>query len=316
LIFESCHFEPRHFPLAVAVSGGADSMALLLLAHDFAKAQKLRLIALTVDHGIRKESASEAAQVADWCALLGISHMLLHAKEASLRRHGKQEQAREARYQLMANWCQQHGYQTLATAHHRGDQAETLFFRLGRGSTLLGLSCIARESHRNNITIIRPLLAYPKSALTSLLTSRGQPWIEDPSNLNPRYTRARLRSQLAMSHNPQDIEVRAAALADFFARMRRYVEQQVASAMEQSIVFERDNAILHLPTFTALPTETARLVLAATITRLSGKTHPPRTIQLERLASMLQSEHFSPSELAGLHFVPHSQHNIKIIGKT
>lgn len=131
--------EPR---LAVAVSGGPDSMALLLLAQEWAAARGGRVSALTVDHGLRAELSAEAAQVAQWAGLLGVSHVALtwigDKPTADI-----QAAAREARYCLLEEWCAASGVFHLLLAHHRDDQAETFLLRLARGSGLDGLAAIA-----------------------------------------------------------------------------------------------------------------------------------------------------------------------------
>jgi len=152
--------------LLLAVSGGPDSTALLLMASEWAE-PKPRLFAATVDHGLRPESGAEAAAAAELCARLGVPH-------ATLRWQGRkpttrlQERAREARYDLLAAHARQVGAGVVVTAHHLDDQAETVLFRLARGSGLAGLAGMAARSRRGAIDIARPLLAIPKADLVAL----------------------------------------------------------------------------------------------------------------------------------------------------
>src|SRR5262245_21437394 len=149
--------QPR---LAVAVSGGSDSLALTLLLHDWARRQRGVLTALTVDHGLRPEAAAEARQVARWLRARGIRHRVLTWRPAGeARRGGLQAAARAARYRLLGAWCRANGVLHLALAHHREDQAETLLLRLARGSGLDGLAAMAAVSEREGVRLIRPLLA-------------------------------------------------------------------------------------------------------------------------------------------------------------
>ena len=143
--------------IAIALSGGSDSMALLLLL----KTQNIPLHALTVDHHLRPESASEAAQVAAWCNALGVPHTTLHWQHEKIE-SGLPEKARDARYALMFDWCREHHIQHLFTAHHLDDQIETMLFRLTRGSGLVGLSGMLPLTQRDGIFLHRPLLAFPK----------------------------------------------------------------------------------------------------------------------------------------------------------
>jgi len=131
--------------IAVAVSGGADSLALALLAADWAAAQGGKAVALTVDHGLRPEAAAEARQVRRWLADCGISHFIL-AWRGPRSGADVQAAARAARYRLMGEWCARRGILHLLLAHHRDDQAETVLLRLARGSGLEGLAAMAPVS--------------------------------------------------------------------------------------------------------------------------------------------------------------------------
>ena len=128
--------------LAVAVSGGADSMALTLLAADWAAARRGSIVALTVDHRLRNESRAEAKQVAAWLAARGIEHKIL-AWTGEKPSSDVQAAAREKRYELLEDWCRRQGILHLLVAHNLDDQAETFLLRLGRGSGLYGLSGMA-----------------------------------------------------------------------------------------------------------------------------------------------------------------------------
>ncbi|MGB0935221.1 MAG: tRNA lysidine(34) synthetase TilS, partial [Alphaproteobacteria bacterium] len=178
--------------IAVAVSGGADSIALL---HKLKDQHNGSLTALTVDHGLRPESRQEAETVAGWMTQLGIPHHILTWTDEKPK-SGIQEQAREARYTLMTDWCKAHDIDILALAHHADDQAETFIHRLCRGSGLDGLAAMAPSSYIKGIKIIRPLLSTPKEELISCLRQKGVSWIEDPSNQKEDYTRVRIRKIL------------------------------------------------------------------------------------------------------------------------
>jgi tRNA(Ile)-lysidine synthase len=179
--------------LAVAVSGGADSMALCLLAHDWAVARGGRVTALTVDHGLRPASAKEAAQVASWLSVRGIGHRILRwrgEKPAS----AVQNAARVARYRLFCEWCRRAGVLHLLLGHHADDQSETVLHRLMRGSGTFGLSGMSALVETCEVRLLRPLLSFRPAVLRSLLMQRGQDWLEDPSNRDPRFARTHIRS--------------------------------------------------------------------------------------------------------------------------
>ena len=182
---------PIDVPLGVAVSGGPDSLALLLLA---AAARPGRVLAATVDHGLRPEAAAEAESVAAICVRLGVPHEILRVTvEGSV-----QAGARAARYRALADWCGRHDLAWLATAHHADDQAETLLMRLARGAGLAGLAGVrARRPLNDRATLIRPLLGWRKAELEAIVAHAGLPAVIDPSNTNPAYDRTAARTLLA-----------------------------------------------------------------------------------------------------------------------
>src|SRR5205823_2951019 len=146
--------------LAVAVSGGPDSMALLLLADRWARQRGGEAWGLTVDHGLRPESAGEARIVAGWLAARGMAHEIL-VWSGDKPATGIQEAAREARYALLAGWCRAHGILHLLTAHHREDQAETYLIRRRAGSGVDGLAAMSAVRELPGCRIVRPLLSVP-----------------------------------------------------------------------------------------------------------------------------------------------------------
>jgi tRNA(Ile)-lysidine synthase len=174
----------------IAVSGGPDSMALLAVA---AEAFPGRISAATVDHGLRAESANEAAMVAGICASLTVPHTIL--RPATPITGSVQAAARAVRYALLEQWRVAAGVDWLMTAHHADDQLETLVMRLNRSSGLAGLAGIrARQGN-----IVRPLLAVRREVLVETVRARGLPSVEDPSNIDDRFDRARVRKALASS---------------------------------------------------------------------------------------------------------------------
>lgn len=178
--------------LGIAVSGGPDSLALLLLAH---AAFPGVVEAATVDHQLRRESAAEAQFVATVCADLGVQHKILPVK---VEAGNLQQEAREARYQALSKWMARRRLTALATAHHADDQTETLLVRLNRGSGLSGLAGIrSTTSAPGGARLVRPLLQWRRSELDAIVSAAGIDAVADPSNADPRYDRARMRLSLA-----------------------------------------------------------------------------------------------------------------------
>lgn len=183
--------------VALAVSGGSDSLAMMLLANEWAKAAQYppQLVVLTVDHNLRAASASEALQVGAWCAALGLPHEILawnHNKPTT----GIQAKARKARYDLMAGWCADNCVSTLLTGHTADDQAETVLMRSSRTATSASMAGIWPERDWNGIRIVRPMLNMRRDDLRQYLKLNFQNWIEDPSNEDTRFERVRIRQSL------------------------------------------------------------------------------------------------------------------------
>lgn len=181
--------------LVLAVSGGPDSVALMWLAARWRKALKKgpRLVAVTVDHGLRKEAAREARDVKQLAAALEIEHRTLRWR-GDKPKTGLPSAARDARYRLLARAAKSCGASHILTAHTRDDQAETVVMRLSRGSGIAGLAAMARQSDRDGVVLARPFLDVPKARLVATLEKAGIAFADDPTNHDPRFTRPRLRA--------------------------------------------------------------------------------------------------------------------------
>lgn len=185
-------FEPKPV-IAVAVSGGPDSMALALLLDEWANHRDARIEAITVDHGLRPESAAEAAQVGRWLSTRGVIRHTILCWDDPKPATGLQTAARAARYRLLTEHCRAEGILHLCVAHHLDDQIETRAMRAARQSGPAGLAGMSAIREWGGVRLLRPLLGITKQALRTTLTARGQNWIEDPSNRNPAFERVRLR---------------------------------------------------------------------------------------------------------------------------
>mgnify|MGYP000362435341 CR=1 FL=1 len=182
--------------LAVAVSGGADSMALTLLAHQWCRARGGNVLAVTVDHGLRAGSAVEATWVGNQLAMRGIDHVI--APWVGTKPAGAiQEQARIARYQILDDILRDRGIFHLLIGHHAGDQAETIAMRGAHGTKVLGLAGMTTRRFLQHGRMLRPLLSVAKADLMATLMAFDQEWIEDPSNTNEKFERVRVRNDLS-----------------------------------------------------------------------------------------------------------------------
>jgi len=278
--------------LAVAVSGGSDSMALTLLAAAWARRRNGEIISITVDHGLRPEAAAEARQVGRWLRARGIAHRILRWRPAAGERHGGlQAAARAARYGLLADWCRRYGVLHLALAHQQEDQAETLLLRMARGSGLDGLAAMAPVAERAGVRLIRPLLPIPRARLRATLAHDRQSWIEDPSNDDPAHARIRMRRLLpALAAEGLDA-ARLAGTAAHLGRARAAIDDAVAALLARAAaVFPAGYVRLDADVLRAAPVEVSLRALARCLMAVGGREYVPRLDRLERLHARLRSE--------------------------
>lgn len=220
--------------IVIAVSGGPDSMALMqCLARWTSRHPRPPLFAATVDHGLRPEAADEAAFVAREAAALGLPHRTLPWL-GEKPRTGIQEAAREARYRLLVHYAREVGASHLVTAHTLDDQAETVMMRLARGSGLAGLSGMRRETDRQGIRHVRPLLDLPKSVLLDRCRSRDWPFLVDPSNANELYARVRWRRLMPLLAKEGLTAERLARLAGRAALADEALDAKAREALERA----------------------------------------------------------------------------------
>ena len=261
--------------LGLAVSGGPDSLALLLLAH---AALPEKFAAATVDHGLRAEAADEAAYVGQLCEERDIPHRIL--KPAHAITGNIQAEARKARYGLLADWAVDENCRWIATAHHADDQLETLLMRLARGSGVDGLSGIRAV----NGQIIRPLLDTSKTELVEICTQASVTFIDDPSNLDDDFDRVRMRKWLAASGTALDAQS-AAKSAGYLGQASEALDWMTAKLSAERIR-RQDDAVLLDPA--NLPRELQRRLLHIALCEINAG-HAPRGSAIERLLNSLTS---------------------------
>ena len=252
--------------VAVAVSGGGDSLALLLLA---AQAFPGRVTALTVDHGLRAAAVAEAAGVAAQCATIGVPHVTL--RWAGDKPHANiQAAARTARYGLMGDWCAGQGVGLLLTAHHADDQAETLLMRLQRGSGSAGLAGIrAARPLVAGVTLVRPLLGVRRAMLAARVAAAGWHAVDDPSNADRRFDRTAARAVLAQT--PAFDVPRLAAIAANLAAAEAALDWAATRAWAAAAGLAADRIELDV---IGLPDELVRRLVLRAIAALNPGSAP------------------------------------------
>lgn len=262
--------------LGVAVSGGPDSLALLLLA---AAAYPDRVEAATVDHGLRPESAGEAQFVAQLCAALDIPHAICPVEVPP---GNVQSKARDARYNALTHWATQRSVNTVLTAHHADDQAETIIMRLNRGSGLAGLCGIRAMALMpdKDTGLARPLLGWRKAELMSVIRSAGVTPVDDPSNHSDDYDRVRVRKALA---NADWLDAKALAQsAKHLAEAERAVQMMCLQETARCVTTTAEKSI-YTP---AGPPFIRKRVAEALIARFAGG--EPRGSQVAALVERLE----------------------------
>ncbi len=277
--------------IVVAVSGGGDSIALMHLLKDYASARTLAPpIVLTVDHGLRKNSARDAKQVAQWAKQAGLKAHILTWRGARPK-SGIEAAARAARYRLMGDWLVKNRITTLHVGHTQDDQAETFLLRLARGSGLDGLSAMQTNApwpvEGYDLTIARPLLDIARAALRAHLTDLGQAWLDDPMNDDTAYDRVKIRKARDALADAGLTTARIAAAAAHLGRARAALEVVTEAVLARASTPVAGGFALDPAALAAAPREVGLRALAAILMAVSGQPYRPRFEALERLFDRL-----------------------------
>ena len=275
---------PGTEPIGIAVSGGPDSLALLLLA---AAARPGGVEAATVDHGLREGSLEEAQMVAGLCETLGVPHKILPIEWKEKPKTAIQERARVRRYGALAEWAKERGLKTLLTGHHAHDQAETMLMRLRRGAGLSGLAGMRRAVRvpGSDEALVRPLLGWRRDELEQLCVAAGVKPAIDPSNDDDKFERVRIRKALAEADwlGPRAVAASAMHLADADVALTWAANKEwdrVAKAEGNTIAIDPKG----------LPREIRRRLLSRAVTSLASEGRgPSRGRQSDRLLAALAS---------------------------
>ncbi|HET7707998.1 MAG TPA: tRNA lysidine(34) synthetase TilS [Sphingomicrobium sp.] len=269
--------------IGIAVSGGADSLALLLLG---AAARPGLVEAVTVDHALRPDSKAEADFVGHFCSSRGVPHKIMTVEWGERPTAAIQERARQERYRLIGQWMIDQKLQLVCTGHHRDDQAETLLMRLARGVGLSGLAAIRPVSAlpgSSGLTLVRPLLNWRRHELAEICAAADVGPIDDPSNADPRFERARVRRHIAQ------LGINAGALGRSADHLRA-ADEAIEWAVDQewmARVRHAEDGMTYSPG--DAPREIRRRIVARLITALATEGAPDlRGRELDRLLDTLE----------------------------
>ena len=287
----------EHLPtLVLAVSGGPDSTALMVLAARWRQSLKVKpaLIAVTIDHGLRAESGREAAAVGRLARKLGLPHRILRWTGAKPKT-GLQRAARAARYRLLGDAARNAKASHVLTAHTLDDQAETVLIRMSRGSGITGLGAMARMSAlpgagQEPIKLVRPLLDIPKARLIATLRAAKIAYADDPSNRDPRFTRARLRGLMpALAREGLDAG-RLSLLARRLKRADTAIEAAVDRAEAELALTPSASGSIAFDAagYARLPAEIALRLIGRALAR-AGNEGPVELAKLEALKAALDA---------------------------
>jgi tRNA(Ile)-lysidine synthase len=281
--------KPSH--VGIAVSGGGDSMALLRLMEEWSKDQRVRLSAVTVNHGLRADAAREAEFVAETCEGLKIKHTTLNWTNWS-GAGNLQDAARRARYGLMADWAKGEDIDTIALGHTADDQAETFFMRLARASGIDGLTGMQRRRQSDGITWVRPLLMQERFELRQYLRDLRQPWIDDPSNDDEAYDRVKARKAMAaLTDLGIDSHV-VGRVMDHLSQVRSVLDVTMHGHAIDCMVEDNGDLIIDRKRFSQGAPEINRRLVSHALKWIASADYGPRGLKLQEfMSAMLRGQH-------------------------
>ena len=273
---------PAEGAIGVAVSGGGDSLALLLALQEIAETTGQQIEAMTVDHGLRAEAAAEADYTRKVCVKLGIPHAT--ARWTGWGGEGNlQDAARQGRYRLIAEWAERRKLAAVCIGHTQDDVAETFVMRLGRESGVDGLAKMAERFTRHDVQFLRPMLDIERSELRDYLKRRGVEWVDDPSNDNEDFDRVRIRRALEVLKDVGISSENIAAVAENMSQVRDVMKDRAADFATRVARQDKGDLVLDLESFKAAPYELRRRLLNDALGWVSPTPYPLRRGTLSEL---------------------------------
>ena len=288
--------------IGVAVSGGSDSLALSMLAIRAG----WTIMGLTVEHGLRPESAAEAQQVSAWYLGKGLVHRILPWREKPPQK-GIPAAARRARYRLLSRACREAGITHCLVGHSEDDQAETVALQHLRGAGSFGLCGMSAQRNVDGVVFLRPLLKISRAALRTLLSEAGESWLDDPGNANALNPRIAIRQRLAQ--NPRERAYWLALAAENLPQ--RLALERVQQSWAKQVTWHAEGyASFLLAEFASLEPAARCLALGRLVQCFSGEDYPPRFSSVARVLTGLDKGQIC--SLAGLLLIPQAAHCLMV----
>lgn len=274
--------------VCVGVSGGSDSLGLLLVLSKWAKDNNCNIIAITVDHKLRLESAAEASYVKSICEQLNIKHVILtwDSKKPS---NNIESKAREARYSLISKYCVDNSIKYLLTAHHIDDQAETFFIRLFRGSGIDGLSSMRDITELYGIIIIRPFLKIYKKQIQNYLNENKVEWMEDKSNSDEKFLRNKIRKFINTFDNRDEIISRISFAIEEINKNRVLIDSFISKIEKNNVKFDTFGSCIFNKNLLNEKEDILLKIFAKIAMKISGNIYKPRLEKLKRLVNIIKN---------------------------
>jgi tRNA(Ile)-lysidine synthase len=279
----------------VAVSGGLDSMALLLLFKNIF-GDKIEVFCLTVDHNFRKNSAKDAKFVQSFCQKNSLNCAILKSYLENPPEVDIEGSLREVRYNLLNEFCQKNKIKYLFTAHHQQDLAENFLIRLFRGSGIDGLAAMDEVLETNKIKIIRPLLDFSKDDLKQYLQTKKVNWVEDETNEDEKYLRNKIRKFLQSLPDYEVINSRISLASQAILEAKKILEKETKQNFPKVFTKNPQGLILNIEKFQKLENNIATRYLALALMRVSGRIYKPRLKKLLRVYQLILQNKLARSE--------------------
>lgn len=286
--------------IAVAVSGGADSLALTLILNKFAQINNYKLTAITVNHQIRDNSTLETIHLGKILAEKQIKHQVIALDKNILPKSNIEEKLRELRYMAISNYCKQNNIDLVFLGHQQDDLAENFLIRLFRGSGIEGLSAIEEVKILYNITLIRPMLNISKKQIINYLEQEKTQHIEDESNADLKFRRNQIRMFINNLEDAEQVKARISQTAQLISRIKDRQDHDFIDKINFSINFnpEEQKFNFSYQSFTALDSEIAIKLLKEILIIISSNTHQPRQQKLQNLYLVIIGPNFKNTNLS------------------